>query len=565
MSQQLPPEPARGGVVAKPGDRFGKYTIVSLYATGGMAEVYLAIDNLDRPIALKFPTMRTEWLKREAKISARFDHENVVGIYEFDRTESGAAYIAMPFLTGRTLEDALREGQSLSIKRRIDIILQVLNGLRYSHANDVIHRDIKPSNIFLLDDARVKIFDFGIARHSESTATWPAMIIGTPAYMSPEQAEAKRLDERSDLFSVGSVLYELLVGEVPFGTGREALVRIPTREPDFSRITERALIPVLRRALRKDLDERYQTAEEFASDLRRALESLTETTQPIAPAPITRFALRTWLWIVPLLLLVPLRHGMERPATETMATTATEPLEEPAPEPPKSPAIAPIHFSDPAPEATLDAGRGETIEMVLIKPKPFLRGQRRVYLSRPYYIGKYEVTEGQFDAVLRANPNHLHLNNFPGKRHPVDSVTFEEAEEFCRFLSARTKVCVRLPSEAEWESACRSRTTSSSTAWFASNSGAVTHPVGTRAPNELGLYDMQGNVSEWCADWFGDIDEARALDPRGPATGIYRVSRGGSINSDAETCRCDFRGRALPGRRHHVRGFRIVVSAADCN
>jgi len=208
---------------------------------------------------------------------------------------------------------------------------------------------------------------------------------------------------------------------------------------------------------------------------------------------------------------------------------------------------------------TLDLGKGITMKLVLIRPGKFVMGspdseqgrkgnegpQHEVTISKPFYIGVTEVTQAQYEAVMGTNPSR-----FKGPTNPVESIPWNEAVEFCRKLSEKTGKAVRLPTEAEWEYACRAGTKTRYSfgdsdsvlgdyAWYGSNSGGMTHPVGQKKPNPWGLYDMQGNVWEWCADWDGPYSSGSSTDPQGAGSGDSRVLRGGSWgNGQTEHFRC---------------------------
>jgi formylglycine-generating enzyme required for sulfatase activity len=227
----------------------------------------------------------------------------------------------------------------------------------------------------------------------------------------------------------------------------------------------------------------------------------------------------------------------------------------PAPGSPAPPAPAAAQSAPAAPtptppaELTLDLGGGVTMKMVLIRPGKFMMGegtepphgpQHEVTLSKPFYMGVTEVTQAQYEAVMGTNPSA-----FKGATNPVETVSWNDATEFCKRLSEKTRQAVRLPTEAEWEYACRAGTQTAFSfgdsdaalddyAWWAKNSGGTTHPVGQKKPNAWGLYDMHGNVYEWCADWYGDYPQGSVTDPSGSATGAYgaRVLRGGSWLDD---------------------------------
>ena len=225
------------------------------------------------------------------------------------------------------------------------------------------------------------------------------------------------------------------------------------------------------------------------------------------------------------------------------------------------------------------------MELMLIPPGEFLMGspafedgrgddetQHKVTLTKPFFMGITEVTQAQFFRVLRKNPS-----KFKAAKHPVEQVTWDEAVEFCARLSdlpaeKRTGRVYRLPTEAEWEYACRAGTTTaysfgndqgqlSNYGWWKVNSGGATHPVGLKKPNPWGLYDIHGNVWEWCQDWYGGYFAGKLTDPTGPVSGSIRVCRGGSWYGNSGFCRSASRHGYSPGRRDYDLGFRVVRSS----
>jgi formylglycine-generating enzyme required for sulfatase activity len=193
--------------------------------------------------------------------------------------------------------------------------------------------------------------------------------------------------------------------------------------------------------------------------------------------------------------------------------------------------------------------------------------QREVTISKPFYMGVYAVTQEQYEQVMGKNPS-----NFKGAENPVENVSWNDAAEFCKKLSQKTGTSVRLPTEAEWEYACRagSKTRFSygddndyanlgDYAWYGQNSDNKTHPVGQKKPNAFGLYDMHGNVWEWCSDWYGAYEDKAQTDPTGPASGSARVLRGGGWIYDPQVCRSAYRARGDPDNRGSVFGFRVVL------
>lgn len=182
-----------------------------------------------------------------------------------------------------------------------------------------------------------------------------------------------------------------------------------------------------------------------------------------------------------------------------------------------------------------------------------------------YYIGKTEVTQALWQAVMGSNPSY-----FEGDDLPVEQVSWDDCQEFIRKLNSLTGQNFRLPTEAEWEFACRGGNNSrgykysgsnyiDNVAWYDGNSGDKTHPVATKSPNELGIYDMSGNVWEWCADWYGDYSSGRQTNPKGPYGGSFRVCRGGSWGIYARYCRSSFRCNGGPTYRGDGLGLRLAL------
>jgi hypothetical protein len=245
-----------------------------------MGVVYHARDPfLERDVALKVmlpqisddPEQKHRF-EREARAVARMMHPNVVTIFDLGYHSDGSPYIAMELLRGQDLQQALRDGPELPPERTLAIIAQVLEGVGHAHRAGIVHRDIKPANTFLNHDATVKIMDFGVARFTAASMTATGIVVGTANYMAPEQVNGARVDGRADLFSVGCMLYEMLLRRRPFEaeTLMSTLWKIVHEEPAFDAPAGSGLerlVPVLRRALAKLPEQRYQTAADFAADL----------------------------------------------------------------------------------------------------------------------------------------------------------------------------------------------------------------------------------------------------------------------------------------------------------
>ena len=265
----------------------GRYLIVRKLGAGGMADVYLAEDQeLGRRVAIKILNDRhaadeqfVERFRREAKNAAGLSHPNIVQIYDRGTAE-GTYYIAMEYLDGRSLKELIVGRGPAPIKLAIEYTREILAAVGFAHRNGIVHRDIKPHNVLCGPEGRLKVTDFGIARSGASQMTEVGSIIGTAQYLSPEQARGAPVDQSSDLYSVGVVLYELLTGQVPF-TGdtpleiaMKHLSTVPRPPSELREDVPHDLDLVVLRALAKEPTDRYQSAEEMDADLKRVLEGL---------------------------------------------------------------------------------------------------------------------------------------------------------------------------------------------------------------------------------------------------------------------------------------------------
>lgn len=262
------------------------YRILELIGSGGMANIYKAIQlSLDRPVALKIMHQHLSLnegfvarFEKEAKQAAHLHHENIVSIIDYGR-ENGEYYIAMEYVDGRNLKELLASQKRLPLEISLLICQQVAEGLKYAHNQNLVHRDIKPANIILSNDGRVMITDFGIAKGDDDLSiTATGQMIGSPAYMSPEQAAGRLMDHRSDIFSLGIILYEIIAGEKPFkGDTYQAMVAsIISRTPEQLRKTRvdvnDEIQELVERAITKDVESRFQSAEDFSDAVSVQLE-----------------------------------------------------------------------------------------------------------------------------------------------------------------------------------------------------------------------------------------------------------------------------------------------------
>jgi eukaryotic-like serine/threonine-protein kinase len=325
------------------GREVGRYLVVAHLGSGGIGEVWLAKDKeLMREVALKFlspglagDSDHARRFRQEARAASALNHPGLVTIFDIGEFE-GQQFIAQEYVPGKTVRDTLAEGP-ISAEIAVDISVQIAAALSAAHGAGVIHRDIKPENIMIRPDGLVKVLDFGIARFLEDSAvsargaihvelTRPGIILGTARYMSPEQARGLPVDGRSDLFSLGVVLYEMLTGTAPFtgATPSDILAAILTNDPPplsrNSRIVPAEFERIVRRCLAKDPAERYASADALLVDLKRLALRLGGTPQAapnwraaaIALAAITGIAASIFVWT---------RHNQSSPAIGSMHIT----------------------------------------------------------------------------------------------------------------------------------------------------------------------------------------------------------------------------------------------------
>jgi formylglycine-generating enzyme required for sulfatase activity len=597
-----------GGYLAI-GSQLGKYRVTGILGRGGMGVVYEAEDPvIQRRVAIKLlpPAVakNPDALQRfmlEARAAGRFQHPHVVTVFDVDQYR-GAYFIVMELAKGGSMAEAMRHGP-LPWREATRTVADACKGLAAAHAEGLIHRDLKPSNIMRTEGGVVKIADFGLAKANDAdlNVTQTGTIVGTPHFMSPEQCRSEPLDGRSDIYSLGATYYTLLTGRTPFhhiDTAMQVMYSHcyqPLIDPrQFQRDLPEGCWLVLLKAMAKDADDRYPTAHHFHADLEALLAGRppphatahppkgfapAPTPEPCCPAPLLSMPRqRNWklkaaaLAAASLVLISWLMAGHRTSHRDNARSQARQPA-----------VLAPRLISNAI-----------GMKLVQLPAGKFIMGDAQredappheVTLTDPFYLGMHEVTQEQYRKVM----GDL-LVQLPGSHLPVTFVSWNDAVRFCERLSAMEREQLagrryRLPTEAEWEYACRAGTTTTFSVGdelthehanirgpqgrFAvergrGRAGQTVTPVGSYDPNPWGLYDMHGNVWEWCADWYDPEGYARwpVVNPRGPESGVHRVLRGGSWMSPPEECASAHRGSMVrarfgPTSRGPAVGFRVV-------
>ena len=494
---------------------------------------------------------------------------------------------------------------------------QIASALDFIHTKNWVHRDLKPDNILFDEAGNPYLADFGIAKALEGAPmgvkTTMGAFIGTPQYMAPEMHLGKNIGPRADQFGLAVLVYEALAGKIPFNGITPTAIFVEVMQGKAKPIHELVLgIPLeksnaLMKGITKEPRDRYSSCVEFAnavmgSMLARGSSSAGSETPSRVAIPDTRMETPKKPDILGTRLEVPSKPEiagtrLERTGDNSPVNDETLLYEKPMGKKRNSSAVFVLtgvvggiallgiliivlggKKSTTSTTSTTSVeylGKGIKLEMVLIPSGKFMMGspasekdrendetQHEVTLTKPYYMGKYEVTQEQWESVMGKNPSDT-----KGAKLPVENVSWNDCQEFITKLNAKTSGGFRLLTEAEWEYACRAGTT---TAYSVGNSltkadancgdvsaGSI-KAVGSFKPNAFGLYDMQGNVWEWCNDWRSDYPAGSATDPKGPETGDYRVLRGGSFVSDGSETRSSTRAYGTPSTRNSIGGFRLA-------
>ncbi len=324
---------------AEKAEHIGRYRVVSEIGRGAMGIVYLGEDEgLGRRVAIKTILASMDSLeqagylarfKQEAKALGGLNHPSIITVFEFG-DEGGIAYLAMEYLEGKDLRELIN-ARRLDLSSAVDVAAQVAEGLAFAHGRGVVHRDIKPGNVMVIEGNRAKVMDFGIARvRTSDLKTQTGLMLGSPRYMSPEQVLGRAVDHRSDIFSLGLVLYEMLTGAPPFGGNDVHQImyqicngRAPPPSAANPAVT-RSLDLIVAKALEKDLGARYQDASAMAADLRACLPEL-EGAGPAPLLPSGNAASPASIEAATVVMPIAGMHVLSRFASDTALKRLTEP------------------------------------------------------------------------------------------------------------------------------------------------------------------------------------------------------------------------------------------------
>ena len=556
----------------------------------------------------------------EAKAIFKMNHPNIVKVHDIFE-ENGTAYYVMDYIDGKSLGDIVKQRGALPEAEAVDYIRQVANALKYVHSLNRLHLDIKPGNVMVDATGHAMLIDFGASKHydmesGENTST--LMGVNTKGYAPVEQLTQSftKFSPATDIYALGATLYKLLTGITPPDANllmakEETLAPLPSC---ISKSTHNAVL----KAMTQIRADRPQTIDVFLGLLDSKITNSfdDEVTVCEETEKVRQAEEKCRLTEEQKLKEDEARRAAEeearRKAEEEQKRKAEEQKRNTAKKSSSKKAwlwivigvIAVVgiiigvnsngNSSDGVGGGTVQSGNntlsqqifsktytanGVSFDMMMVKAGTFTMGAtsemkdplsdekptHQVTLTNDYYIGKTEVTQALWMAVMGNNPSY-----FKGDNLPVENVSWDDCQKFISKLNSLTGQNFRLPTEAEWEFAARGGNNSNhyqysgsnelgDVAWYAGNSGDKTHVVATKQPNELGLYDMSGNVWELCSDWYGNYSSSSQTNPTGPNSGSFRVIRGGNRLYDARCCRSSHRGNDWSDHGSDDLGLRLVL------
>jgi len=606
-----------------------KYKIISQIGKGGMSFVYTAEHiTLKRKFAIKkladhlthAPGFK-ERFQKEGLAQAQLQHDNIVQVVDSFEDED-SFYLVMDYINGESLDNKIKRLGKLPQNDAINYVQDILDALNYAHERKIIHRDIKPSNIIISEQNKAKLLDFGIAiMIGDVRLTSTGMNIGTPLYMSPEQInKPKSVDHRSDVYSVGIVLYEMLTGKIPFDGETDYSIKeqhvnkaVPPPKEINPGISQE-LNTIIMKALEKNPDNRFRGCGDFLEYLNAALtndfrkqvkensKQLSDQTSKTEQKQIRKWPVFLFFMLILIIssIYIIIHTGLltfgnnestQKDSIDPQAKHTTDLV---------APPVRKLYNSIGMAFIYVPSGSFEMGSPLSEFGRDTSENRHTVKLTKSYYIQAKEITNKQFVIFLNSSSStdkekfldtnqkdkdsriiqkgeHYFVIKPLYEDHPVIEITWYGLKAMAEWLSKKENFLYMLPTEAQWEYAARATTKSPfffGTCLDASQSNynaeypymncskgvfrQKTLPVGLLKSNKWGLFDMHGNVSEWCNDWYEPLSQNSCIDPVGPSKGQQRVIRGGSYDSKAIKSRSASRDRMRPQFSNRTTGGRLV-------
>ena len=501
---------------------------------------------------------------------------NIVPVDEVFEANGTACYV-MEFLDGGSLADYVKKHGALSVGVAKKILKPVADAVAFLHSNRITHLDIKPGNIMFRSNGEPVLIDFGLAKHYDrrGNATTTVRTLAYSAGFSPAEQYVglKQFSPQSDVYALAATFANMLTGKTP-----PEAIDLEFSLNDWSVCLPEEVRPAVVHAMAYSRKDRTLSVCDFVKELYGNEPSVVEkpVSQPAAEPTVEsktevigegKKSTEKW-WIIAAYVAVAAVVGIVCAKFLSVGEDMEQKTERKTESAPQLVAVEGSQtFTVNGVKFTMVPVEGGTFTMGATSEQGSdaeedEKPAHKVTLS-DYYIGQTEVTQALWEAVMGSNPSF-----FEGDNLPVEQVSWNDCQVFIQKLNQLTGKQFRLPTEAEWEYAARGGRKSQgykyaggnnigSVAWYTGNSGIETHPIGTKQANELGIYDMSGNVYEWCSDWYGDYTSSSQSDPQGPSSGSGRVGRGGDYGSSAGYCRVSNRYGILPGCRGDNLGLRL--------
>ena len=527
------------------------------------------------PVKDKVEESRKDFLAEAQRLNKiSLEHPNIIHVNEVFEANNTVYYV-MEYLDAGSLRDYVRKQGALSEQEALAIMVPIMQAVEYLHQHKMSHLDVKPDNVMLKEDPETGetipvLIDFGLSKHYDKNGkpTSTVRVSGfSDGYAPVEQYTGIYFfTPQADVYALAATLYYALVGKDPVIASEQTEEKILKNLPKgISDSVKKTILS----SMKMQKEERCPSVSIMLADLSASSvenaqneqnENLTKksnVTQVIKKTHKKHSMRIAWsvAGIIGLVAVVWMAIMVFRDISDKTQSFNEE-------------LAIPVNSNVYVELVKVEAGSfnmGATLEMQ--EPYRNEKPVHRVTLTNNYYIGKYEVTQALWQAVMGSNPSQIKGDNLP-----VETVDWNDCQGFISKLNAMTGKRFRLPTEAEWEYAARGgkksrgyqysgSNTLGDVAWYDGNSGFKTHAVGTKQPNELGIYDMAGNVLEWCQDRYGSYSSSPQTNPTRAVGGAGRVNRGGSWYSSARDCRTSFRSTLVTSDiRSDNLGFRLVLS-----
>ena len=538
------------------------YKVISLLGQGGMATVYLAHDSkFDTNVAIKLlnkeythnENIRKRFLA-EAKSMFKMSHPNIIKVTDLIDEGETVAFV-MEYVEGETLKEFIeRKGRLLDDEIKA-VFSQMLDSLGYVHEQNLVHRDIKPSNFMVTPSGVVKLMDFGIAKNmdtnsSEYTQTGTGVQMGTPMYMSPEQiTETKSVTPQSDIYSLGVVLWQMVTGEKPYDMKTLSTFQLQMKiVQEELPMTNTNWDTIIEKAIQKNSEERFHSSNDFKNLINKLFSEHKEINENESKSTDHFFS------------------NKEKPESDLEFTKVNE-----------------NHLHENNQDTIIQSFHEKKhlgIDFVWVDGGN-VNFNGDVIFIEGFYISKYPITQNQWISKMKNNPSFFYAN---GLECPVDSVSWYDCLKFIELINQESGLNFRMPTKFEWEFAANGGVSqhknkfsgSDKIAWYSKNrimrlekdsfmgfskkvefAELGTHIVGKKQPNELGIYDMTGNIFEWCynVDKHDYNNQTFNIEETvGP-----KILKGGSWSSDESLCLNNHEIVEDPFTKRKNIGFRIVL------